>query len=333
MRASTYYPLRKQLFTEGAFQVSNLYGAMTVICEFAVLGLGLACLYHTELFSAPYWALQVILSTSLFRMFVILHECGHNTLFTRKIVNTLVGSAVSSFCLLPYVAWRDIHFLHHKWVGVVDKDPTQAHLLVLRRMSGVEALLFRIIWRLWIPIPFIQFVFKVFWLYPFREFLNGNRPTARKGFLSLAVCLTPHLFFISYFGIRRYLFSFGPMILLFYMIYEVINLPQHSGLFPYISVNHPHPLSYKEQDEFTRTTRLPRVLAVCLNYNFNLHVEHHLFPSVPWYALPRVTEKLAAISHFEYQRVPFLKFMVAMRRNDPLNVYVKSLPPVEVENG
>lgn len=330
--ATTYYSLRRKLFAEGAFRVNNLYGALTVVSEFAVLGVGLICLFYVAPFSVPYWALQIILATSFFRMFVILHECGHNTLFTSRIVNTIVGSLVSPFCLLPYIAWRDIHFLHHKWVGVVDKDPTQAHLLKLHHMSDAGTFMFRIIWRLWIPIPFLQFVVRVFWFRPFHELRHGKRRTAHKGLLSLAVCLTPHVLAIAYFGPWRYLILFGPMILLFYMIFEAINLPQHSGLFPHLSVDHPDPISHKEQDGVTRTTRLPKLLAICLNYNFNLHVEHHIFPAVPWYSLPKVAKKLTASSDCKYRRVPFLKFMGSLRREDPMDVYLKTLPASEVSS-
>ena len=77
---------------------------------------------------------------------------------------------------------------------------------------------------------------------------------------------------------------------------------------------------------------MPRWLAVCLTYNFNFHIEHHLFPAVPWYSLPKVTPLLERTGAFRYQRVAFLRFMVHLRRRDPVDVYVKSLPAAEVEH-
>jgi fatty acid desaturase len=66
-----------------------------------------------------------------------------------------------------------------------------------------------------------------------------------------------------------------------------------------------------------------------LNYNFNFHIEHHLFPSIPWYSLPKVTAKIKGLSDFEYQRVACFTFMVHLRRKDPVDVYVNSLPQAE----
>src|SRR6516165_2536414 len=127
-----YQGLRQRLREEGAFRLSNLRGLLTVLFEAAVLSLGVGYLvYGAAPFGAGYWAAEVLLGTSLYRVFVLLHECGHGTLFRGRTANTIVGTLISPFCLMPYFPWRSIHFLHHKWVGVIDKDPTQAHLLKL----------------------------------------------------------------------------------------------------------------------------------------------------------------------------------------------------------
>src|SRR5205085_10734310 len=130
----------------------------------------------------------------------------------------------------------------------------QAHLLALREMSQAEVAMFRLVWKLWIPVPFMLFVWKVFWLYPWREWHHGKRANAWKGLASVAVCALPHLLLIGTLGVWRYAALVGPAALLFYVIYEIINLPQHSGLFPYTSDVHPTPLPLRDQAEITRTT-------------------------------------------------------------------------------
>lgn len=332
MVTATYNSIRHALYANGAFQISSLRGAATVAAELAVTGLVLTGLARVQSFGIAYWLLQVLLAVSLFRMFVILHECGHNTLFRKKTANTVVGSLVSPFCFLPYLPWRNIHFQHHKWVGVVDKDPTQAHLLALRDMSRAETAMFRIVWKLWIPVPFMLFVGKVFWMYPWREWRYGKRANAWPALLSVALCGLPHVAILAVIGPAAYFTLLGPAIVLFYVIYEVINLPQHSGLFPYTSHTHPDPLPLREQADITRTTYLPRLLALVFNYNFNFHIEHHLFPSIPWYSLPKVTSLIAGLSDFHYQRVACFTFMVQLRQQDPIDVYVNSLPPAETDH-
>ena len=330
MMLAMYAGLRRKLQADGAFRVRDLYGGATFIAESTILAVTLASLMYAAAFSWQYWLAQGLLGLSMFRMFVIVHECGHNTLFRRRRANTIVGSIASVFCLMPFVPWRNIHFQHHTWVGVVDKDPTQAHLLDLRRMSQLETTVFRLVWKLWIPVPFMVFVVRVFWLYPYHEFRAGRWVNARDGAWSVAACVIPHVVALAVLGVGQYLVSVGPGIVLFYVMYEIVNLPQHSGLFPYTSATHPEPIPLREQDEITRTTYLPRWLAVCLTYNFNHHIEHHLFPAAPWYSLPKITPLLAETGDLCYQRVAFLKFMVHLRRRDPIDVYVKSLPQ-EVE--
>ena len=79
---------------------------------------------------------------------------------------------------------------------------------------------------------------------------------------------------------------------------------------------------YHEQDGVSRTTASPGLLPVLLAYNFNLHTEHHLYPSVPWYWLPKVEKR---IQHLH--RVNFASFMLSIRTKDPVEVYTKALPP------
>lgn len=327
MLSATYGEIRNELAAEGAFRVSNLKGALTAIVEFIVFGLGCVYLSRTSGPRQPgYWVVELLMGTSLYRMFVILHEAGHKTLFTKKWVNSLVGSLASPFCLVPYIPWRNIHLLHHKWVGVIDKDPTQAHLLKLRSLTTTERFLFRVFWKLFVPIPFVKFMFDVFWGYPIREYRRGNVVDARQGAFSVLICALPHVGLLVLLGPIRYLTVFGPMIVVFYVIFELVNLPQHSGMFPYTSSEHPSSIPVREQDEITRTTYLPKLMAVLFSYNFNLHTEHHLFPTIPWYSLPKVTDKVLEMQDCTYNIVDMLCFAYELRRQDPIELYVNSLP-------
>ena len=329
MLRSTYKSLRQDLASAKAFQVNNWYGVLTVLAELLLFSLGSAWLWHSRPLSIAYWAASVFLALSTYRVFVLLHECGHGTLFTDKRANTVVGSLLSTACLVPYIPWRNIHDLHHRWAGVIDKDPTQAHLLKLKNLSGLQKWLARLFWMTYIPVPFIKFVYEVFWGYPFKEWSKGNRAAGLQGILSLLVCLVPHLLLMFGLGVARYLTLVGPMYLFFYVFFEMMNLPQHSGHFPYLSSQHPRPLPYREHDAITRTTYLPKLLATVLCYNFNLHSEHHLFPSAPWYRLPLVTDRIRKLEGCVYEEVGFFSFMAAFRKQDPIELYVNSLPTEE----
>jgi fatty acid desaturase len=327
MKTAQYRRLRKTLEDEGAFRISDARGFMTAAAELAVFGAGLAYLVSRATpFGPAFWRLQVLLGTSLYRMFVILHECGHGTLFRSRRVNTLVGTLVSPFCLMPYFPWRSIHFLHHKWVGVIDKDPTQAHLLKLRALSSTRKLVFRVFWKCFLPVPYIKYILDVFWRHPFRQLRKGDRGDGWRGVFSVFACLAPHVVLLACLGPARYAVWFGPMLLVYFMIFEMVNLPQHGGLFPYLSTDHPTSIPPQEQDEITRSAHMPGFVGALFCYNFNLHTEHHLFPKVPWYRLPRVARKVVEYEDLVYQNVGMIDFTIESRLKDPIDFYVNSLP-------
>jgi fatty acid desaturase len=327
MLLNQYQDLRKRLSEEGAFRVRDLWGLATVLGEAAAFAACFAGLLASRPGSLPYWACELFLGIAVFRIFILLHECGHGSLFTSRAANTLVGSAASAVCLVPFWSWKNIHADHHQWVGVIDRDPTQAHLLGLRHCPGWQRWLFRFFWKSWLPVPMIKFLFDLFWGYPFRQLLRGERKNGWLGLASLGVCVGPHLLAVGWLGLPRYLVLVGPMLLVFYGLMELVNLPHHSGHFPYLSDGHPRPIPFREQAAVTRTTYLPRWLAVFLCYNFNLHTEHHLFPTVPWYNLSRVTEKVrGGQAGCRYEEVAFFRFIRELRRQDALEVYEKALP-------
>jgi acyl-lipid omega-6 desaturase (Delta-12 desaturase) len=115
------------------------------------------------------------------------------------------------------------------------------------------------------------------------------------------------------------------MVYAYLFVNEQVSLPQHTGLFPFLSDHHPDPIPFHEQDSVTRTTASPGLLSVVLSYNFNLHNEHHLFPSVPWYWLPHVTKRVR--SEATYRKATVVGFMVSIRTKDPVAIYTKALPP------
>lgn len=323
MNTERYRSARNDLRTAGLLDVSDAKGALTVAVELAIAAAIARGLSLVEPWSPGFLLLQVLAGVSIFRWFVILHECGHSTLFRRVGVNSAVGHLASVACLIPYFGWKHIHWMHHRWVGVIDKDPTQKHLLRLQTASRARNAVFRLLWRLWLPVPFVVFLVDVFWGYPLRR-AEGHR--ASRGWFSDAACAVPHVFAAAVVGPVTWATYFLPMLFVFYLVIENMNLPQHSELFPYLSDTHPKPLSFGEQDEVTRSTWLPDWVGVVLALNFNRHTEHHMFPGAPWYSLNKVRAQLTGNGYRHPFEVPFLRFMWHLRRRDPLVIYRDALP-------
>jgi omega-6 fatty acid desaturase (delta-12 desaturase) len=66
-----------------------------------------------------YWIIQGFNGTG---MWVMAHECGHQSFSPYRVVNDTVGFIVHSFLLVPYHSWRITHGNHHKHCNHADKD-------------------------------------------------------------------------------------------------------------------------------------------------------------------------------------------------------------------
>ena len=77
-----------------------------------------------RLAQVSYWlALLVAIPAAgfLVRLFLIQHDCGHGTLFTRKAVNDWIGRVLGVLTLTPYDYWRNSHAQHHASSGNLDR--------------------------------------------------------------------------------------------------------------------------------------------------------------------------------------------------------------------
>src|SRR5262245_6406170 len=81
---------------------------------------------------------QLLLAASLVEWFVILHECGHHTLFRRRALNAIVGHVAGFFALIPFDMWVHVHRGHHKWTGWPDLDPATGTLAPRERTPLVR---------------------------------------------------------------------------------------------------------------------------------------------------------------------------------------------------
>ncbi|GAP92076.2 putative delta fatty acid desaturase [Rosellinia necatrix] len=55
-------------------------------------------------------------------MWVLAHECGHQSFSTSKVLNDTVGWILHSSLLVPYFSWKISHGKHHKATGHMERD-------------------------------------------------------------------------------------------------------------------------------------------------------------------------------------------------------------------
>ncbi|HET8871515.1 MAG TPA: fatty acid desaturase [Aquabacterium sp.] len=330
MTPQQYKSLRKQLAQQGLFQANNGFGVLVVALESAFFFGGLLLLSHLTPWSWPFVLTQILLGSSIFRFFVLMHDCGHYSLFKTRKLNNLFGLWTSVFCVTPLLAWREIHFGHHKWVGIKDRDPTAAGLITFeekQRHSRPTVALLRLIWICRLPLPAILFTVNVLWGYPARLLKQGQTKQALLTIGSGLIALTPHALAIGYWGGLAYATYYLPVLLASFVWYESINLTHHAGLYKFSAHQHPEPLALYEQQTVSRSCHMPTWLSTLLCYHFNLHAEHHLFPVIPWHHLPAVRQALQEVEVSNYIDVPFPGFNNALRRADPVGILLNQLPP------
>ncbi len=330
MTPQQYRALRQKMSKDGLFTARDATGLAMVVGEASLFLGGLYGLSLLQPWSIGFIALQIVLGTSVFRLFVLMHDCGHHSLFRTRWLNTLFGLLTSIPGLMPLEGWRENHYKHHRWVGIRDKDPSASGLVSFeqkKQYSRLYVTLLRVVWVLRLPVPALAFMVNSLWFCAFRLAREAQYKQAARVAFSCLVAGAPHAVAVAWFGWSNYLTYFGPIFLAWLLWYEVINLTHHSGLYPLDSKQHPDPLALHEQQTVSRSTYIPTWLSAVLCYHFTLHAEHHLFPTIPWHHLPTVRKALAEIQVHDYLDVPFIKFNIALRKEDPVKVLLNQLSP------
>jgi omega-6 fatty acid desaturase (delta-12 desaturase) len=66
-----------------------------------------------------YTVVQGLFATGIW---VLAHECGHQSFSTSKVLNDTVGWTLHSALLVPYFSWKISHGKHHKATGHLERD-------------------------------------------------------------------------------------------------------------------------------------------------------------------------------------------------------------------
>lgn len=108
-------PSREQLAALSAFQSpDDRTAAWQVGSTFGLYLLLLAATYASARVSTLLTvALSLAASGLIVRIFMLQHDCGHNSLFRSARTNGRVGAACSLATLTPFAYWRRLHARHH----------------------------------------------------------------------------------------------------------------------------------------------------------------------------------------------------------------------------
>ncbi|WP_313731488.1 fatty acid desaturase family protein [Cohnella nanjingensis] len=246
------------------------------------------------------------------------HECGHGTAFKTPWMNEAVYQIASFMILRPATPWRWSHARHHTDTIIVGRDPE----IVAPRPP---------VWRVILMESFKLYGgprdLKRMLLHCFgkldaeeREYIPASEIPKTCWESRVYVLIFAAVVIACLYGgtVLPALFIVLPS---FYGSFLVLltGMSQHLGLYEDVL---DHRLN-------TRTTYMNPILRF-LYWNMNYHTEHHMFPMVPYHALPKLHEEirhdcpapspsLAAALREVFQAL-------ARQRKDPTYTIVRPLP-------
>jgi fatty acid desaturase len=221
---------------------------------------------------------------------------------------------------LPYFPWKFIHHEHHTWTGNLDRDPTLYQVRKMKREGHVPWPV-RFAWRSWIPFAgLLQHT--VFWLYPFRSWRDGrfNASQQRKSLFSVLFLASAYillgLFGPSWLTLAR----LWPSLIIYLVAVELVNFPHHIDM-PVVA-SPDTKLAPWEQHVTTRSCDYGHYSGM-LVLNFNLHTEHHLYPTLPWYRLKTVRGRVKQALAADYNQVTGIGWNIDNRTRDPREIMLQ----------
>jgi fatty acid desaturase len=218
------------------------------------------------------------------------HEAVHGVLFRNRTLNHLFGALCAWPVLQNFAAYRVLHLRHHAQLGV-EGDPDHFENYTRRRW-----LVYAMHWgRLLLGYPAYLLAIPVL---AFRQGTTRDRfflsleTAAAAGLLTLA-CLTLPTAWIVYAWLI-------PMAFINTMV-NIRGMSQHTLLAESADVVHG-----------TRTI-LTNPVTRFFMCNENYHLEHHLYPGVPWYRLPALHTALRP--QLDALDAPFIPSYAAFARD------------------
>jgi acyl-lipid omega-6 desaturase (Delta-12 desaturase) len=226
----------------------------------------------------------------LVRIFMLQHDCGHNSLFKSRKLNDWLGRFLGVFTLTPYDYWRHSHAMHHATSGNLDKrglgDITTLTVEEYQQLSFVGRLKYRLYRN-----PVVMFVLGPIYIFMIQQRLPIE--AFRQGKPSWIGVLLTDLALLFAIGIGCWIFGFWS----FFMIhFPIVFLGAAAGIWLFYVQHQFDDTHWKRGAEWNRDDAalagssyydLPQPFK-WFSGNIGIHHLHHLSSRIPFYRLPEV---------------------------------------------
>jgi fatty acid desaturase len=210
------------------------------------------------------------------------HECGHGSAFRTRWMNSTVYQIACFMIIRNPVAWRWSHTRHHSDTIIVGRDPE----IVAMRPPAVWRMIANVFGLLDTIHGLKMMLLNARGIIDAQEALYIPETERKKAFRVARIWC---LIYAATIGAALYLGSILPLMLIglprLYGAWHMAlcGVLQHAGLAENV-LDH----------RLNSRTVMMNPLSRFIYWNMNYHVEHHMFPMVPYHALPRLHEILKA---------------------------------------
>jgi omega-6 fatty acid desaturase (delta-12 desaturase) len=266
---------------ESCYEISPVKSWITVARILAMLS---ACLYletQTEniFYLFPLWFMH---GQILVGLFVLGHDCGHNTFSKNKTVNLIMGHAAFSPLGNGLINWTVTHNHHHAHTQLRGQDVDWSKWLMTEKECREARWKKNFAGKLGYLLPFGVFFW--IWLNAIgRGFKNTSSRVRVSNLIMWSVMLTLYAglaWFTGFSGLFKYHGIPATIAMLTgYFLLTIQHANEKSKWFEESSWT-----PVRGQMESTFDVRFPRLFE-WLWLDINIHVPHHVSPAIPWYEL------------------------------------------------
>ena len=219
-------------------------------------------------------------------LLILMHDGVHYRFRDRRLNDWTAEVILGWPNLISARAYRRNHFAHHRYLNTV-QDPDWA------RRQGDMSWVFPMGWRrlAMLMIRDLSGLGAIFYLMLVRTLLSKDAGVsrgflvARHGFYAAVVAM------FAWFGVLHLLLVYWivPLFTWLIVIFRVRSIAEHSAIEGRANAY--------AQTRSTRASVLEHVFVAPKNVNY--HIEHHFYPSVPFYRLPQLHRVLMSKSEFK----------------------------------
>lgn len=264
---------------KGLYLRSDAQGALRIGFHLLAIALGSAIVWAT---SGTVWMVPAMLLQGLFlvSLFAPMHECVHQTAFASRWANDLCAFLAGGALLYVASYYRQFHVLHHRHTQDPAHDPELLQAPYPRHRA-----------EFWLRVSALPF-----WLLRLSQLagfaigrFDGLAFLGRKGHAEI-IRSTWLLLALLAAAVALSLWLGSAAIIWYWLLPLLLAMP-----FLRLYLMCEHGGCAQSADAFVNTRTTHTIWPVrLLMWNMPFHAEHHLYPNIPFHALPSAHERLQA---------------------------------------